>query len=186
MTEYLFAGKRVHYLEYGAGAKILQCGGGAIADFPNHLDAEAFVDLLPQVPEITALRSPTFLEVMRESAVRAILAEEDKKFLEYVNRPIPQPVVEFFPNHRHMADTAQYAAIDGQAVQMGGNTASIEDQVCSIHGNQPHIYGYDDMGFAGIMPVCLKCCAAIYAAWRARDVTPEQKAEDGKIQSSRQ
>ena len=118
-----------------------------------------------------------FFSISREQQMRAIMQEEDRRVMEWVNS---QPVVEFLPNHRHMVDTAQYAAIDGQAVQMGGDTASIEDQMCSIHGSQPHIYGYDDTGFEGIMPVCLKCCAAIYAAWLAINVTPEQKAGDGR------
>lgn len=125
MTEYLFAGKRVTYREYGAGAAIVQSGGGTVADFPNHLDAEAFLELLPTVSE--------------------------------------GATVQLFPDHGRGGDTRRCATIKGLGVQICGDKATIEDQLCPIHGNQPHIYGYDDME-NGVMPVCLKCCAAIYAA----------------------
>lgn len=141
MTEYVFAGKRVRYLEYGAGAEIVQCGGGVIANFPNHLDAEAFVDLLPQVPEGTAAAT----------------------------------LVTFALNPARRNAGAQLAIIGQHIVSMGEGHADIDMEKCPVHGEQPHIGGYNQGGWDN-MAVCLKCCAVIYAAWLAKRVTPEQKA----------
>lgn len=49
MGPYIFNNQRVSYLEYGAGAEIIAENGTIIASFPNHLDAEAFIALLPKV-----------------------------------------------------------------------------------------------------------------------------------------
>jgi hypothetical protein len=46
MIEYQFAGKRVFYREYGAGAEIVQSDGTVVADFKSHIDAEKFLEML--------------------------------------------------------------------------------------------------------------------------------------------
>lgn len=46
MITYSFAGKRVFYREYGAGAEIVQEDGTVVADFKSHVDAEKFLEML--------------------------------------------------------------------------------------------------------------------------------------------
>ncbi len=42
-----FGVMNVFYAEYGMGAEIVSEAGWLIADFPNHLDAERFMQALP-------------------------------------------------------------------------------------------------------------------------------------------
>lgn len=49
--KYMFNGYIVKYREYGAGAEIITEDGVVIADFPNHLNAEVFLELLQKVEE---------------------------------------------------------------------------------------------------------------------------------------
>lgn len=159
--------------EYGSNPEML-----AVAE-------KMIASLLRQPTEVMAIRSATFLGSMREYAIRAILAEEDKKFLAYINQPIPQPAIVFVPIPGTSGTPRYSISMDQRTIQMGEGEADITSYQCEVHGLQPHIGGYNQGGHDG-MGVCLKCCAAIYAAWLARDVTPEQKAGDGKIQSSEQ
>lgn len=74
--------------------------------------------------------------------------------------------VTFLPNPERRDGSTLCVNTSDRILQMGEGNAEITTEVCTIHGQQPHIGGFVDGGYNS-MAVCLKCCAEIYQALSA-------------------